>query len=219
MTQRNISLAIFDLDGTLIDSIGDIHRAVNEMLIELDEAPLPAPDVRRMVGDGAGVLIDRVLAARPDARITPADALARYLTCYEADPLGLTTLYPGVPETLALLQDRGIRLALSTNKPERPSRAILEHFGLADRFERIVGGDSLPWRKPDRRMLDTIVEALGETTDASLMIGDSEVDAATAVAAGMGFILMSYGYRRGPVESIQCRAAFDDFTALAGLFA
>jgi phosphoglycolate phosphatase len=219
MTQCNISLAIFDLDGTLIDSIGDIHRAVNEMLVELGQVPLPLPEVRRMVGDGAGVLIDRVLAARPDARIAPPDALARYLTCYEADPLGLTTLYPGVPETLALLHDRGIRLALSTNKPERPSRAILEHFDLADHFERIVGGDSLPWRKPDRRMLDTIVEALGEATDAAVLIGDSEVDAETATAAGMGFILMSYGYRRGSVESISCRAALDDFAALPDLLA
>jgi phosphoglycolate phosphatase len=192
----SFGLAIFDLDGTLIDSIGDIHAAVNRMLSERSQPPLALPEVRRMVGDGAAVLIDRVLSARPALGLDPDTALERYLGLYEAEPLGQTRLYSGVAETLALLQERGIRLAVCTNKPERPSRLILESFGLADRFERIVGGDTLPWRKPDRRVLDAVVAEMGGRADTSVLIGDSEVDAATAAAAEVPFILMSYGYRR-----------------------
>ncbi len=218
-SKAGIRLVLIDLDGTLIDSIGDIHAAVNGMLAEQDQAPLDLPDVRRMVGDGAAVLIERVMAARPALGLDATAALKRYLELYEAEPLGLTTLYPGVAATLDQLRERGYRLAVCTNKPERPSRAILESFGLSDRFQRIVGGDSLPWRKPDRRMLDGIMADLGETVATTVLVGDSEVDAAAAAAAGMPFILMSYGYRRGPIETIQCRAAFDDFADLAGFFA
>jgi len=218
MTHRKIRLAIFDLDGTLIDSVGDISAAVNRMLGELDQAPLALEEVRAMVGDGAGSLVDRVLAARPGIAIDATAALARYLALYDANPLGLTRLYPDVAETLELLQRRGLRLALCTNKPERASRVILESFGLADRFERIIGGDSLPWRKPDPRVLEAIIAALGEAAEATALVGDSEVDAATAAAAGIPFILMSYGYRRGPVETIACRTALDRFDALADLF-
>ena len=217
MTHRKIGLAIFDLDGTLIDSVGDISAAVNRMLGELDQAPLALEEVRAMVGDGAGSLVDRVLAARPGIAIDATAALARYLALYDANPLGLTRLYPDVAETLELLQRRGLRLALCTNKPERASRVILESFGLADRFERIIGGDSLPWRKPDPRVLEAIIAALGEAAEATALVGDSEVDAATAAAAGIPFILMSYGYRRGPVETIACQAALDRFDALADL--
>ena len=212
-------LVLIDLDGTLIDSIGDIHAAVNLMLAEQGQAPLDLPDVRRMVGDGAAVLIERVMAARPALGLDPATALRRYLELYEAEPLGLTTLYPGVAETLDRLRDHGFRLAVCTNKPERPSRAILESFGLTDRFERIVGGDSLPWRKPDRRMLDSIMADLGETVASTILVGDSEVDAAAAAAAEMPFVLMSYGYRRGPVKTIRCQAALDDFADLAAFLA
>ena len=212
-------LVLIDLDGTLIDSIGDIHAAVNLMLAGQDQAALALPDVRRMVGDGAAVLIERVMAARPAIGLDASAALRRYLELYEAEPLGLTRLYPNVAETLDRLRDRSYRLAVCTNKPERPSRVILESFGLSDRFERIVGGDSLPWRKPDRRMLDGIMADLGETIATTVLVGDSEVDAAAAAAAEMPFVLMSYGYRRGPVETIQCQAALDDFADLATLFA
>jgi phosphoglycolate phosphatase len=218
MTHRKITLGIFDLDGTLIDSVGDIGAAVNRMLGELDQAPLALDEVRAMVGDGAATLVDRVLAARPNIAIGATAALARYLALYDANPLGLTQLYPGVAETLDLLQQRGVRLALCTNKPERASRVILESFRLADRFERIVGGDTFPWRKPDRRVLDAVIAALGEAAESTVLVGDSEVDAAAAAAAGIPFILMSYGYRRGPVETIACQAALDRFEALAELF-
>jgi phosphoglycolate phosphatase len=213
-----IRLVLIDLDGTLIDSIDDIHAAVNRMLAEQGQAPLDLPEVRHMVGDGAAVLIERVLAARPALGLDPGTALERYLELYEAEPLGLTRLYPGVAATLDRLRERGLRLAVCTNKPERPSRAILESFGLVDRFERIVGGDTLPWRKPDRRMLDSILADLGESTATAVLVGDSEVDAAAAAAAELPFVLMSYGYRRGPVETIPCRAALDDFADLAGFF-
>jgi phosphoglycolate phosphatase len=214
-TRSRIALAIFDLDGTLIDSVGDLHAAMNRVLAEQGATPLAVAEIRAMVGDGAGMLVERALQARPEAGLTVADGLARFLSHYEADPVGLTRPYPGVPATLALLQRRGIRLALCTNKPERPSRTILEHCGLAGRFERIVGGDSLPWRKPDGRVLTTLIGALGAAAETSILIGDSEVDAAAAAASGIRFILMTYGYRRGPAEAIRAHAALDRFEQLA----
>src|SRR5579859_2789111 len=164
-------LVLIDLDGTLIDSIGDIHAAVNLMLGEQDQPPLALPDVRRMVGDGAAVLIERVMAARPAIGLDAETALQRYLDLYEAEPLGLTRLYPGVADTLDRLRSSGFRLAVCTNKPERPSRPIL----------------------------DSMMTDLGETTATTVLVGDSEVDAAAAAAAELPFVLMSYGYRRGPV--------------------
>src|ERR1700744_3681689 len=100
-------LVLIDLDGTLIDSIGDIHAAVNAMLAEQDQKPLDLPEVRRMVGDGAAVLIERVMAARPALGLDATAALTRYLELYEAEPLGRTTLYPGVAATLDQLGKRG----------------------------------------------------------------------------------------------------------------
>jgi phosphoglycolate phosphatase len=214
MTRFKVKLAIFDLDGTLIDSIEGIRAAVNQLLDEHGQQPLTREAVTSMVGEGAARLIDRVLAARPGTGLDTTAALQRYLALYEADPLRLTRLYPCVAETLARLRAHGIRLALCTNKPERPSRAILAHFGLADGFDRIVGGDTLPWCKPDRRVLERLLDDLGMTADEAVLVGDSEVDAATAAAAGLPFILMTYGYRRTPVEAIACDAALDDFRDL-----
>jgi phosphoglycolate phosphatase len=215
MTRSQTRLAIFDLDGTLIDSVGDILAAVNRMLGEEGRAPLTLAEIRPMVGDGAAKLVERALAARGGAPGDRAAPLRHFLRYYDESPVVLTRLYPGVPETLDVLRGRGIRLALCTNKPERTSRAILHHFGLADHFDRLIGGDSLPWRKPDGRVPAAITAALGIEPAGAVLIGDSEVDAATAAAAGIRFILMTYGYHRGPAEAIAGDARLDRFSALA----
>jgi len=208
---------VFDLDGTLIDSIGDLNLAANRLLSELGRAPVAIDAMRPMVGDGVGKLVERVLAARPGPEIGFDEAVARFLGHYEKAPAEATRPYPGVPETLAALRNAGCRLAVCTNKPEAVTRLILDRLKLAPYFELVIGGDTMPYRKPDPRLLTVTVERMGAPLDAALMIGDSEVDAATAAAAAVPFVLMTYGYRRGPVETIECTAALDRFEALIDL--
>jgi phosphoglycolate phosphatase len=211
------TLIIFDLDGTLIDSAGDLCVALNALLAEFGRAPLTLSAVRPMIGDGVGMLVDRGLAARPGAPVDRDRAVARFLEIYRGAPAARTTLYPGVAETLGRLAQSGATLALCTNKPEAITRVVLGALGLDGFFSRIVGGDTLPWRKPDPRPLTTIVEACGATAEAVLFVGDSEVDAAAAAAAGIPFVLMTYGYHRSPVATIACRAALDHFADLIPL--
>ncbi|MGH8326220.1 MAG: phosphoglycolate phosphatase [Steroidobacteraceae bacterium] len=211
------SLIVFDLDGTLIDSAADLAAAINSMLADFGREPLEVAQVRRMIGDGVAMLVARALAARHCEQADPARAAAIFMRHYESAATSLTTAFPGVPEALQKLQAAGIALAVCTNKPERITAGILEELGLAGYFSRMIGGDSLPFRKPDPRVLLNLVETFAAAPDTSLLVGDSEVDAATAAAAGVPFVLMKYGYRRGPVEEIRCIAALDSFAELPPL--
>jgi phosphoglycolate phosphatase len=211
------TLVVFDLDGTLIDSAPDMHRAVNLMLADLKCAPLTLTEIRSMVGDGASALIARALAARHCVSADPTKALEQFLQHYEADPTGVTRPFPGVPETLKRLQTSGLTLAVCTNKPTRLTKTILERLGIAQYFVRVVAGDSLPFRKPDPRALMEVIHGFGTPAAATLMVGDSEVDAATAHAANVPFVLMTYGYHRGPIEEISSVATLDHFRELATL--
>jgi phosphoglycolate phosphatase len=213
------ALVIFDLDGTLIDSAADLHCAVNRMLSDFGCDPLPLGKVRSMVGDGAAMLISRALAARQCAAPDPAEALQRFLNHYEAEPTTFTQLYPGVHATLESLRARGVPLAICTNKPAHLTNRILKKLGIEAHFGRVIGGDTLPFRKPDPRTLLELLNGLGAAAAASLMVGDSEVDAETAHAAGVPFALMTYGYHRGPIDRISRVAAFDRFPELADFIA
>ena len=211
------TLIVFDLDGTLIDSVGDLAAAINAMLAGLGCAPLSAAEVRRMIGDGVAMLVARALAARHCERADPAQAAQTFMRHYESDATSLTTAFPGVPEALQALRIDGIPLAVCTNKPARISADILSSLGLAKYFARVIGGDSLPFRKPDPRVLLALLEAFAVTPASALLVGDSEVDAATARAAGVPFVLMKHGYRRGPAEEIPCVAALEGFGELPPL--
>jgi phosphoglycolate phosphatase len=211
------ALVVFDLDGTLIDSAPDMHRAVNLMLGDLGCAPLTLPDIRSMVGDGASALIARALAARQCVSADPAKALEQFLEHYEADPTNVTRTFPGVATTLGRLQAAGLTLAVCTNKPTRLTNMILERLGMSRFFARVVAGDSMPFRKPDPRALMEVINGFGTPNAATIMVGDSEVDAATAHAASVPFVLMTYGYHRGPIEDISCIATLDHFGELATL--
>ena len=211
------TLVVFDLDGTLIDSAPDMHRAVNLVLADRGCAPLTLADIRTMVGDGASALIARALAARHCVSADPTQALAEFLNHYEADPTAVTSPFPGVPATLERLQAIGLTLAVCTNKPTRLTQMILERLGIARFFARVVAGDSMPYRKPDPRALMEVVDGFGIAREATLMVGDSEVDAATAHAAGVPFVLMTYGYHRGPIHDISSVATLDHFGELATL--
>jgi phosphoglycolate phosphatase len=211
------ALVVFDLDGTLIDSAPDMHRAVNLMLADLGCPPLSLPEIRTMVGDGASALIARALAARQCVTADPTKSLDEFLEHYEANPTAVTQTFPGVSETLERLQAFGLTLAICTNKPSRLTHMILESLGIARFFVRVIAGDSLPFRKPDPRALLEVLNVFGTPPAAALMVGDSEVDAATAHAANVPFILMTYGYHRGPIDSISSIATLDHFAELATL--
>ena len=205
--------AIFDLDGTLVDSAPDIHAAANIVLADQGLAPLTLDEARRFIGAGAPVFVERMAAARlpaPDPDRTAA-MLGHFLELYEG-AVGLTRLYPGARETLERLDAEGWRLGLCTNKPEGPTRAVLAHFGLERFFPAVVGGDTFPVRKPDPAPLRHVVAALGAT--APVYVGDSETDAATALAAGIPFALYTEGYRHTPVADLPHAFAFADWSRL-----
>ncbi len=211
------SLIVFDLDGTLIDSAADLAAGVNAMLAGFGCAPLPLAEVRQMIGDGVAMLVTRALAARGCEPADPAHALQVFMRHYESGATSLTTAFPGAADTLRALRAAAIALAVCTNKPVRLSADVLESLGLAQYFSRVIGGDSLPFHKPDPRVLLSLLEAFDVPPERSLLVGDSEVDAATARDAGVPFVLMKHGYRRGPAEDIACIAALESFGELPAL--
>lgn len=183
---------VFDLDGTLVDSRHDLATAINRLRIELGLPPLSTPAIVSMVGEGARLLVERALGPDFPAEKFEA-AFARYFEIYAEVLLDETVPYEGVPEMLADLAER-YPLALLTNKGERFSRMILEGLDLAKHFRVIVGGDSLPTRKPDPRGLQHVAKLFGCSSEDLLLVGDSRVDAETARAAGCRFALVEWGF-------------------------
>src|SRR5215472_15016 len=210
----NSSLLVFDLDGTLVDSVPDLRAALNEMLRERGRPPLSLPEVKRMVGDGAPAMVARALAATGPEAIDAGGALARFLEIYEANPVRLTRLYPEVRSTLTELRRHGYGTAICTNKPQRATIAVVEGLGLVELFDGIAGGDRFPVKKPDPGHLLGLIGELGSLAEASAMIGDNENDAAAAHAAGVPLVLMRYGYARVDPESLAADALLDHFTEL-----
>jgi len=213
------STLIFDLDGTLIDSEGDLRAAADWLLQQFGAAPLSRQEFRVMMGDGVAALVGRALAARKCRVESEEDAIRRFLDYYENHLTDTTRPYPGVVESLDTLRAQGLTLGLCTNKAMRITRAILERLGLTTYFAGVVAGDSVPYRKPDPRVLSGILSTFGVARESAVMIGDSEVDAATAEATGVRFVLVTYGYRRGEVGEIPCIAALDQFTDLPSVLA
>src|SRR5258706_2436553 len=146
---------IFDLDGTLIDSAPDLARALNRLLAELGRPPLEIAAVRRLIGDGAPELVRRTIIAG-DATVDPAampELIERYRGFYLETATHSTRTYPGVVETLAALRDAGHRMVVCTNKIQRPTMKILDHFGLTPFFDGVPGGDPTPARHPGPRQI------------------------------------------------------------------
>jgi phosphoglycolate phosphatase len=213
-----MAAVIFDLDGTLVDSAPDIHAAVNRLLADVGETALSAQTVKGFIGNGVPTLVARVLAAcghGPDPA-RQADWQAGFLRHYDADSTTLTQLYPGVPAALSALTGEGHKLALCTNKPELPARKILHAFGLTGFLPVVIGGDSLPQRKPDPAPLLAAASGLDGPV---LFVGDSEVDAETALAAAVPFLLFTEGYRKAPVSAVPHAARFSRFSDLPALVA
>jgi len=205
-------LLVFDLDGTLVDSAGDLAAAVNAMLARLAAGtpPLSEAEVRGFIGEGARLLVGRSLA-RAGLTERPEDALPVFLDCYRAGLLDRTRPYPGVVEALDALA--GHTLAVLTNKPGELSRALLEGLGLARRFARVYGGDDLP-RKPDPAGLHRIMAETGLGAPSTVMVGDSAVDVLTGRAAGVLTVGVSYGFAPGSFATHPPDVVLDDLRAL-----
>jgi phosphoglycolate phosphatase len=186
-------LAIFDLDGTLIDSRRDLADSANAMLASYGAAPLDEEDVASMVGCGAATLVKRVVAAAGvDARLD--QALERFLAAYDQRLIRHTRPYEGVPLALDGLRSRGVALALLTNKPREQSVKILEAFVLSRYFQWIVGGDG-PWpRKPSPDGVRFLMSQAGADPSETVLIGDSAVDLQTSRNAGVRICLARYGF-------------------------
>ena len=191
-------LLVFDLDGTLVDSVPDIAAAVNRLLAARNLAPLSNPVVAAMVGDGLQPLIDRVFAAHgttPDAA-----AADEYLHDYEANVAVDTVLFSGMADALHTLQKDGWRLAVCTNKPENAARMLLDALGVASLFSAIGGGDSFAARKPDPLHLRETVAAAGGTASRALMVGDHRNDVLAALGCAIPAIFAGWGYGRPGME-------------------
>lgn len=187
---------IFDLDGTLIDSAPDIHAAINRMLVAIDYEPLDLPTVISFIGNGLPTLVERVMRHH-GIDMSRHDALTQHaLVEYSAATSDLTTLYDGVLETLDWIKDNGFQLGLCTNKPYEPTKTALRDFAIDGYFDAVIGGDSLPQRKPDPAPLRSVIESLNATQ--VLYVGDSEVDFATAQNAQVPFAFFTQGYRNNP---------------------
>ncbi|MGY4802350.1 HAD-IA family hydrolase [Teichococcus aerofrigidensis] len=183
---------IFDLDGTLVDSLPDIQGSLNRLMQARGLAPFPAEAVRRFIGDGLRVTLERAFAARG----LPAEpgAEAAFLADYEARASERTRPFPGIPEALERLAAEGWTMAVCTNKPEKAARLLLEALGLTDRFAALGGGDSFPVRKPDPAHVLATLEAAGGRRDRAVMVGDHHNDVASGRGAGLPVLFCAWGY-------------------------
>ena len=207
-------LLLFDLDGTLVDSVPDLTNALNEILRKRGYAPLAPEEVKPMVGDGVPVLIGRAFAARGGSTEEAVELLPRYIAFYEANATRLTRPYPGVRDTLLELRRRGYRTAICTNKLQRATVRVLRGLELDDLFDGVAGGDRYAVRKPDPGHLLELIREVGGESDRAAMIGDSENDAAAGHAASLPVLLMRYGYARVEPESLAPAAVVDGFAEL-----
>ena len=207
-------LVMFDLDGTLIDSVPDLAAAVDQMLAQLGRPPAGIEAVRLWIGNGSRVLVRRALAGGLDhAGVDDTlgeQALALFMTAYAAEH-GRTTVYPGVRETLKWLDGEGVEMALITNKPEQFVAPLLDELKLGRYFRWIIGGDTLPQQKPDPAALLHVMKMAGVEPAQALFVGDSRNDVLAAKAAGVSCAALTYGYNHGrPIAEERPDLVIDD---------
>ncbi|MEO5819968.1 MAG: HAD-IA family hydrolase [Vicinamibacteraceae bacterium] len=196
-----LSVLVFDLDGTLVDSRRDIAESANELLASLGAPPLDHDEVIRMVGEGARLLVSRVLAAG-GAREDLEPAFAQFSAIYDRRLADHTRPYPGVVEGLERLAEQ-FTLAVLTNKPQHHTDRLLDALDLRRYFVQALGGDTVHGRKPDPAGLISLVSAAGAVPDAALLLGDSWVDAETARRGGTRFCFADYGFGEVPRDGLR----------------
>lgn len=201
---HSIKLVIFDLDGTLIDSRLDLVHSVNAALRHIRRPELPEDVIASYVGDGAPILIQRALGGEAVDEALIRKGLEFFLSYYREHKLDHTTVYDGVRDALAAIQksDNGIprKMAVLTNKPVNPSRAIIEALGLRPYFSQVYGGNSFATKKPDPVGALKLVEEFGVRPEQAAIVGDSHVDVRTGRNAGMWTVAVTYGFAPHTLE-------------------
>jgi len=207
-----IRLIVFDLDGTLIDSQKDLANSINAMLTQMHRQPLPEEIIGTYIGDGAGMLVRRALGDPEDEHLVE-EGLNRFLAYYREHKLDHTYVYPGVftsLDSLRSMPDGSPRsIAVLTNKPIVPSRAICDALALSPYFFQIYGGNSFATKKPDPEGLNTLIAEAGVAPAETLMIGDSDVDILTARRAGAWIIGCRFGLSSHTLENIPADCLVD----------
>ncbi len=203
---RRYRAALCDLDGTLIDTAVDITNAANRMLEALGRPPVSTADIGRYIGKGIPILVHRVLTGSLDGRAESPlyeRALALFEEYYAEESGRSAVVYPKVTEGLRKLREADIRLACVTNKAGRYTGDLLKQAGLAEFFDVVVSGDTLPYKKPDPRPMLYACERLGVAPAEAVVIGDSMNDVEAGKRAGMYVLAVPYGYNEGkPVETL-----------------
>jgi phosphoglycolate phosphatase len=215
-------VALFDLDGTLVDSAPDLAAAVDRTLEQLGRKPAGIEQVRQWVGHGSPILMRRALAGKADwepANISDEalfdDALKLFYQNYQQLNGQHSTVYAGVEACLETLNERGCRMAIVTNKPEQFVGPLLEQMGLEHHFQLVVGGDTLSTRKPDSAPLLHAMDRLEGSRGTTVMIGDSAADVSAAQAAGIPCVVVTYGYNFGrSVQALGADAVVDSLSEL-----
>ncbi|MDG1477629.1 MAG: phosphoglycolate phosphatase [Vicingaceae bacterium] len=194
---KDKTLLIFDLDGTLINSIPDLGLAINKMLDSLDVEPIPLEKITTFIGNGSKTLVLRSLRYTHQGNVSEElfdIAFPRFMRSYKANPCEKTLLYPGVKETLQYLKDQGYKMVICTNKPIEFVEPILEKLDLKKYFHNWIGENSLNEKKPSGLPLLHLAKEANIPIDKCLMIGDSNNDILSATNAQMESIGLSYGY-------------------------
>ncbi len=198
-TPKTNPAALFDLDGTLVNTAPDIHAAASAMLKELSLPSLPFAEARQFIGDGITRFVKRALTRQwwgeptPELLSRAEESMRRH---YARECVARLLCYDGVPETLRALKESGLPMACVTNKPARFSQPLLAACGLNEYFAAVVSGDTLPVKKPNPEPLLAAITTLGADPGQTWMIGDSAADAKAASAAGCRFAVVAYGYHR-----------------------
>jgi phosphoglycolate phosphatase len=215
MTTFPFQVVAFDLDGTLADTAPDLTASLNHALAELGRPGVPHESVRHMVGHGARALLEKGLAATGGASPELVErGFPIFLDYYEHHIADETRPYPGVEAAMDVLAARGVTLAVCTNKLESLARELVAALGWTDRFAAIVGGDTLPVRKPDPAPLFAAIAAAGGGRAA--FVGDSITDTDTARAAAIPCVAVSFGFADRPPEQLGADLLIDHFDDLIG---
>lgn len=219
MTDLAGAAIAFDLDGTLVDTAPDLHRALNHVLIEEGLPETTLVNVRAFVGHGARALIRRAASAHgrtyEDSRL---DTLTEtFVDVYASDIARFSQVFDGVEETLRALAASGARLCVCTNKRTGLSNRLLEAVGLSEHFQAVIGADSVPKPKPDAGHFLAAIHAIGGDPARSLMVGDSISDVGAARNAGAPVILVNFGYTDIPAEQLGADAVMSHYSELPSL--
>ena len=216
-----IAAVVWDLDGTLVDSAADIATSLNRLLAEQGLPALDHDRIRDMIGEGVPMLIRRGLAAHD---VTPDDGLLdslarRFMEIYSDIATASTRLFPGAREVLGTLSEAGVSQAICTNKPEAITQQVLAGLEIADHFDVVIGGDTLPRNKPDPLPLRTTLQRLGVAAEQALMVGDSAIDVIMAHATGVDVAFVTFGYGPAPAEPHRADYRIDSLAELPAVVA